>query len=57
MQIEEFTLPPLPLEIFVGGGAPSGEYMPIYENERGTFIFNSKDLCLLPYIPEIIKAA
>ncbi|MCF0229626.1 MAG: U32 family peptidase, partial [Parasporobacterium sp.] len=28
-----------------------GEYMPVYENERGTFIFNSKDLCMIEYIP------
>lgn len=33
-----------------------GEYMPVYENERGTYIFNSKDLCMIEYIPEIIKA-
>jgi len=33
-----------------------GEYMPIEENERGTYIFNSKDLCMIEYIPEIIKA-
>ena len=33
-----------------------GEYIPVYENERGTFIFNSKDLCLMPYIPELIGA-
>ncbi len=33
-----------------------GEYMPVVENERGTFIYNSKDLCLIPYIPEIIKS-
>lgn len=25
-----------------------GEYMPVYENERGTFIYNSKDLCIAP---------
>ncbi|MDD5945639.1 MAG: U32 family peptidase [Clostridia bacterium] len=31
-----------------------GEYMPIEENERGTFIFNSKDLCMLGYIPELV---
>ena len=24
-----------------------GEYMPVYENERGTYIFNSKDLCMV----------
>lgn len=33
-----------------------GEYMPIYENERGTFIFNSNDLCLIEHIPELIEA-
>ena len=33
-----------------------GEYMPIYENERGTYIFNSKDLCMIDYIPELMEA-
>lgn len=33
-----------------------GEYMPVYENERGTYIFNSKDLCMIEYIPEIVAA-
>lgn len=33
-----------------------GEYLPVYENERGTFIFNSKDLCMIEYIPEIVKS-
>ena len=33
-----------------------GEYLPVYENERGTYIFNSKDLCMIEYIPEIIEA-
>ncbi|MBO5060562.1 MAG: U32 family peptidase [Clostridia bacterium] len=33
-----------------------GEYMPVYENERGTFIFNSKDLCMIEHIPEIIES-
>ncbi len=33
-----------------------GEYMPVFENERGTFIFNSKDLCMIEHIPEIIKS-
>ncbi len=31
-----------------------GEYLPVYENERGTFIMNSKDLCMIEHIPEII---
>ncbi len=33
-----------------------GEYLPVYENDRGTFIFNSKDLCLIGSIPEIIES-
>ena len=33
-----------------------GEYMPVYENERGTYIFNSKDLCMIEHIPEMIEA-
>ncbi len=33
-----------------------GEYLPVYENERGTYIFNSKDLCMIEYIPEMIEA-
>lgn len=32
------------------------EYMPIYENERGSFIFNSKDLCMIAHIPELVKS-
>lgn len=32
-----------------------GEYMPVFENERGTFIYNSKDLCMIEYIPDIIR--
>ena len=33
-----------------------GEFMPVYESERGTFIFNSKDLCMIEHIPELIEA-
>ncbi len=33
-----------------------GEYMPVYENERGTYIFNSKDLCMIEHIPEMLEA-
>lgn len=33
-----------------------GEYMPVYENERGTYIFNSKDLCMIEHIPDLIHA-
>lgn len=32
-----------------------GEYLPVYENERGTYLFNSKDLCMIEHIPEMIR--
>ncbi len=33
-----------------------GEYLPVEENERGTFIFNSRDLCMVDHIPELVSA-
>lgn len=33
-----------------------GEYLPVYENERGSYIFNSKDLCMIEHIPELVDA-
>lgn len=33
-----------------------GEYIPVEEDERGTYFFNSKDLCMIRHIPEIIGA-
>lgn len=33
-----------------------GEYLPVYENERGTYIFNSKDLCMIEHIPDMLDA-
>ena len=33
-----------------------GEYLPVYENDRGTYIFNSKDLNMIEHIPELIEA-
>ena len=40
----------------VGEEKRPGEYLPVYENERGTYIFNSKDLCMIEHIPEMIEA-
>ncbi|MCL1995578.1 MAG: U32 family peptidase [Defluviitaleaceae bacterium] len=31
-----------------------GEQMPVYQDERGTYIMNSKDLCMVEYIPELV---
>ena len=33
-----------------------GEYMPVYENERGTYIFNSKDLCMIEHMDDVLKS-
>ena len=33
-----------------------GEYMPVFENDKGTFIFNSKDLCMIEHIRELDEA-
>lgn len=33
-----------------------GEYMPVFENERGTFIYNSKDLCMIEHVDKLIEA-
>jgi len=34
-----------------------GEYLPVYEDEKGTYIFNSKDLCMIEHIPLLIEAS
>ena len=33
-----------------------GEYMPVEESERGTFVFSSKDLCMIDHLPDMIDA-
>ncbi len=33
-----------------------GQYMPIYEDDRGTYIMNSKDLCMIEHIPDVCEA-
>ncbi|ATW23979.1 peptidase U32 family protein [Candidatus Formimonas warabiya] len=33
-----------------------GQYFPVLEDERGTYIFNSKDLCLIEHLPDLIQA-
>ncbi|MFI3173749.1 MAG: U32 family peptidase [Bacillota bacterium] len=33
-----------------------GEYMPVEENERGTYIYNSKDLCMIDFVDELIES-
>jgi len=33
-----------------------GEYLPVFEDERGTYIMNSKDLCMIEHIPQLVAA-
>ena len=33
-----------------------GEFLPVYENERGTYLFNSKDLCMVEHVPKLLEA-
>ena len=33
-----------------------GEYMPVAEDERGTYLFSARDLCLLPLLPDLCEA-
>ncbi|QEM69693.1 U32 family peptidase [Geobacter sp. FeAm09] len=33
-----------------------GEYFPVAEDENGTFIFNSRDLCLLEHLPALVQS-
>lgn len=33
-----------------------GEYMPVFENERGTYIFNSKDLCMISHMDDLMES-
>ena len=33
-----------------------GEYLPVEENERGTYIFNSRDLCMIDHLPDLYEA-
>jgi len=33
-----------------------GEYFPVFEDDKGTFILNSKDLCMIEHIPQLVNA-
>ena len=33
-----------------------GEYFPVYEDEKGTYIMNSRDMCMIDHIPELVEA-
>ncbi len=33
-----------------------GQYMPIEESERGTYLYNSRDLCMISHLPELLRA-
>lgn len=44
------------IEYVVEESERPGEYLPVYENERGTYIFNSKDLCMIEHIPDLMES-
>ena len=33
-----------------------GEYFPVFENDRGSYVMNSRDLCMIEHIPELVEA-
>lgn len=33
-----------------------GEYFPVYEDEKGTYIMNSRDMCMIDHLPDLIQA-
>lgn len=33
-----------------------GEYFPVFEDDRGTYLYNSKDLCMIDYVPQMVEA-
>ena len=33
-----------------------GEYFPVYEDEKGTYILNSRDMCMIDHIPDLLAA-
>ena len=37
-------------------GRSDEDFMPVYEDERGTYIFNSKDMNMLAFLPEVLQA-
>jgi len=47
---------PHELSYYVEEEERKGQFLPVYENERGTYIFNSKDLCMIEHIPEMVNA-
>lgn len=44
------------LSYYVEESERPGEYLPVFENERGTYIFNSKDLNMIEHIPELLDS-
>ena len=49
-------LPALPLGISLVEKKRPGEYMDIHEDANGTYILNSRDMCMIEHIPELIRA-
>ncbi|MBQ9611411.1 MAG: U32 family peptidase [Lachnospiraceae bacterium] len=54
--LQEQTDDPYEFHYAVEEESRPGEYLPVFENERGTYIFNSRDLCMIEHIPELAAA-
>lgn len=33
-----------------------GEYFPVFEDEKGTYILNSRDMCMIDHLPDLMEA-
>lgn len=53
---EDQSIPADQFRAYIEEGQRPGEYLPVQENDRGTYIFNSKDLCMVEHIPELVDA-
>lgn len=48
--------PTLPLSVHPDGEKRPGEYFPVFEDEKGTYILNSKDMCTIDHLRDLMDA-
>ncbi len=48
--------PALPYQYALVEEKRPGEYFPVYEDEKGTYIMNSRDMCMIDHLPDLIAA-
>ena len=56
MQIEGNVLSHVDINIILWKKKRPGEYFPVIEDDKGTYIMNSKDLCMIEHIPELVES-